>query len=144
MTQYQDASRAYKIAQKKMLDNDAFSQWLGIQILDIRPGFCKLHMEVTSQMTNGFGIAHGGICFALADSALAFAANAHGRQAKSVDTSIAHFHAVNIGDSLIATTEEQIIKHKLGVYTVNIYNQENKKVAFFKGTVYRSSQDWSI
>ena len=68
----------------KMLSGDAFSKWLGIEILDISNGYCKLKMKVRKEMTNGFNIAHGGITYSLADSALAFAANSDGIQSSYV------------------------------------------------------------
>ena len=77
------------LAQKvvnKMLSGDSFSNWLGIEIIEISKGYCKLKMRVREEMTNGFGIAHGGIAFSLADSALAFAANSDGIQSLSVET----------------------------------------------------------
>ena len=64
----------------KMINGDAFSQWLGIEVLEITEGSCKLKMTVRKEMTNGFNIAHGGISYSLADSALAFAANSDGIQ----------------------------------------------------------------
>ena len=67
--------RAEKIV-SKMINGDAFSQWLGINVIKVSEGFCKLEMRVRKEMTNGFNIAHGGISYSLADSALAFAANA--------------------------------------------------------------------
>src|SRR5678816_4709885 len=74
----------------RMYNEDYFSQWLGIQRLEEEPGFCILQLEVRPEMTNGFGIAHGAITYALADSALAFASNSHGRKAVSIETSINH------------------------------------------------------
>src|SRR5262245_35064684 len=59
----------------RMYNEDYFSQWLGIRRLEEEPGFCILELEVRAEMTNGFGIAHGAITYALADSALAFASN---------------------------------------------------------------------
>ena len=70
----------------KMIDSDSFSKWLGIEVLEITEGYCKLRMKVRKEMTNGFFIAHGGICYSLADSALAFAANSDGTQALSIET----------------------------------------------------------
>ena len=61
-----------------MFTNDAYSQWLGIERLNVAPGVCDLRMTVRSEMLNGFAIAHGGISYSLADTALAFASNAHG------------------------------------------------------------------
>ena len=62
----------------KMINGDAFSNWLGIKVMNVSKGYCKLKMRVRDEMTNGFGIAHGGIAFSLADSALAFAAISDG------------------------------------------------------------------
>ena len=73
-----------------MISGDAFSQWLGIEVLKISEGKCTLQMIVRDEMTNGFNIAHGGIAYSLADSALAFAANSDGIQSLSIETSISH------------------------------------------------------
>ena len=136
--------KAYKIAKEQMYDSDAFSQWLGIEIVDLDAGSSTLKMIVRKEMTNGFGIAHGGISYSLADTALAFASNAHGRHSLSVETSISHTQAVKIGDVLFAEASEESLNHKIGVYRILIKNQDDKTVAIFKGVVYRSSKEWSI
>ncbi len=125
----------------KMLNGDAFSQWLGIEILEISEGFCKLKMTVRDEMTNGFDIAHGGIAYSLADSALAFAANSHGIQSVSIETSISHTEKVVAGDVLIAKAKE-IYTDKTGIYSVVIVNQNKDMIAHFKGTVYRTGKKW--
>ena len=125
-----------------MYNNDLFSQWLGIERVLVEEGKCVLKMFVRKEMLNGFDIAHGGICYSLADSALAFASNSHGRKAVSVETSISLTEQVKVDDVLTATAEEISLTNKIGVYYVTVTNQENKKVAFFKGTVYRTSKDW--
>ena len=58
-----------------MMDNDLFSQWLGIEILEIKEGYSRIQMTIRNEMVNGFGIVHGGIPFSMADSAFAFACN---------------------------------------------------------------------
>ena len=126
----------------KMFDQDAFSQWLGIEIVDVSDGYCQLKMTVRNDMLNGFKIAHGGIAYSLADSALAFASNSNGKKSLSVETSISHTISVKDGDKLTATTEELSISDKIGIYHITITNQENQEVAFFKGTVYRTSKNW--
>lgn len=128
----------------KMYDKDWFSQWLGIQRLEIMPGRCVLRMTIRKEMLNGFGIAHGGITYSLADSALAFASNSHGRMSVSVETSISHTESLKEGDVITATAEEMSLSNKVGVYHVSVTNQDNKVVALFKGTVYRTSKDWDI
>jgi len=126
----------------KMIGGDAFSQWLGIEVLEVAVGFCKLKMTVRDEMTNGFNIAHGGIAYSLADSALAFAANSYGIQSLSVETSISHNKKVMSGDSLIAKTQEISKNDKSAVYNINITNQNNIEIALFKGTVYRTKREW--
>ena len=135
-------NKAEEVIRNKMYANDAFSKWLGIEIIKMGEGTCELKMKVRGEMTNGFAIAHGGITYSLADSALAFASNSYGKKAVSVETSISHTLAVKEGDVLTAKAEEQHMSDKIAVYQIVVTNQENKKVAFFKGTVYRTSSDW--
>ncbi len=126
----------------KMMEHDAFSQWLGIEVEHVEAGVCRLSMQIRAEMLNGFGIAHGGITYSLADSALAFASNAHGRQALSIDTSINHIESLREGDVIKATAREDALKNKFGFYTIEI-RANDKLVARFKGTVYRSEKVWS-
>ena len=126
----------------KMFQQDAFSQWLGINIVDVSEGYCQLTMKVRKEMLNGFHIAHGGIAYSLADSALAFASNSHGRKSLSVETSISHMVSIKAGDMLTAMTKELTRSDKIGVYLITITNNENQEIAIFKGTVYRTSKDW--
>ena len=126
----------------KMISEDAFSRWLGIKVLEITEGYCKLEMTVRNEMTNGFNIAHGGISYSLADSALAFAANSDGIQSLSVETSISHTKKVISGDTLIAETQEISKDDKNALYNINITNQNNIEIAHFKGKVYRTEREW--
>ncbi|MAH97954.1 MAG: thioesterase [Euryarchaeota archaeon] len=136
-------TKTQKMIYNEMFVKDAFSKWLGIEIIEISKGYSQLKMIVTEKMLNGFKIAHGGITYSLADSALAFASNAHGNKCISIETSISHTDSVNLGDILIATTEELSLTNKTGLYLVTISNQNNKEIAYFKGTVYRTSKEWS-
>lgn len=128
----------------RMMEKDWFSQWLGIERLDEGPGHCTLRMRVRREMLNGFAIAHGGISYSLADSALAFASNSHGRHAVSIETSISHVRPVHEGDVLTARAIEEHLSHKIGVYRVVVTNQDDQQVALFKGTVYRTSREWEV
>lgn len=129
---------------EKMFDADWFSQWLGIEKVLVESGKCVLRLSVKKEMLNGFGIAHGGITYSLADSALAFASNSHGRMAVSIETSISHTKSLKEGDVITATAEELSLTDKIGVYQVNIINQNQETVALFKGTVYRTPKNWEI
>ena len=125
----------------KMLQNDFFSHWLGINVESIEEGTCKLSMTIRKEMLNGFAIAHGGITYSLADSALAFASNSHGRQSVSIDTSINHFETLKEGDKIMAVAKQEALKNKFGFYTIEV-KKENTIVAIFKGTVFRSDKEW--
>lgn len=128
----------------EMYNNDAFSQWLGIERVEGGAGKSVLKMTVRKEMLNGFGIAHGGITYSLADSALAFAANGHGIQSMSIETSISHTKAVKEGDILIAEAMEKSLTSKIGIYEIVVRNQHSQTVALFKGTVYRTGKEWEV
>jgi len=124
-----------------MFTHDPFSQWLGIERIKIEPGHCILKMQIRREMLNGFSIAHGGIAFSLADSALAFASNSHGRKSLSIETSISHTVSLQEGDIILATANEISLSNKIGIYDV-IISKDDNAVAFFRGTVYRTSKEW--
>ena len=126
----------------EMMAEDKFSQWLGIETLLIEQGHCIIRMKVREEMVNGFGIAHGGIAFSFADSALAFASNAYGRLSVALECSISFAIAVKVGDELICEAKELSITNKTATYLMEIKNQKEQKVAFFKGTVYRTNKIW--
>jgi len=128
---------------KQMLEKDAFSQWLGIEVLKAEKGSCKLKMLVRDEMCNGFGIIHGGITFSFADSALAFASNAHGRLSVALECSMAYPKAVKVGDVLIAEATEVSLTNKIGIYNISVTNQNNQIVGVFKGMVYRTAKEWN-
>jgi acyl-CoA thioesterase len=127
-----------------MMAEDFFSQWLGIKVLEIKEGSCKLKLTVRKDMLNGFGIAHGGITYCMADSALAFASNGYGNQCVSIETSISHTSKVSEGDVLTAEARELNRGHKIAIYEVIIFNQEYKNVALFKGTIYNTEKKWQV
>ncbi len=133
---------APKLVVDKMYNNDPFSKWLGIKRIEDGAGKSVLQLTVRQEMLNGFGIAHGGITYSLADSALAFAANGHGRMSVSVETSISHTEQVKEGDILTTLVEEMSLSNKIGIYHITIRNQHDQTVALFKGTVYRTSKKW--
>lgn len=128
----------------EMYANDAFSQWLGIERVEEAAGRSVLKMTVRREMLNGFGIAHGGITYSLADSALAFASNAHGMQSMSIETSISHTKTVKEGDVLLAEAKEISLTTRIGIYQIAITDQKNEIVALFKGTVYRTKKEWEV
>ncbi|HYC49571.1 MAG TPA: hydroxyphenylacetyl-CoA thioesterase PaaI [Gemmatimonadaceae bacterium] len=123
-----------------MVERDAFSRWLGLEVLEIAPRRSVVQMQVRAEMVNGFGVAHGGIAYSLADSALAFAANTHGKVTVAIDNAISYPRAVQVGDVLTATADEDGASNRLGFYRVRVENQKDELVATFRGTVYRTEK----
>jgi len=127
---------------EKMMSRDTFSQWLGIEVLEVGAGNCVLRMKIREEMCNGFGIAHGGISFSFADSALAFACNSQGKHALSIETSISHTKSLNVGDVITATAVEKSKSNRIAIYEVIVTNASGDTVALFKGTVFRKDTLW--
>lgn len=123
---------------EKMLRDDDFSRWLGIEVLEIAPGRSTLRMTVRDEMMNGFRTAHGGIAYSLADSALAFATNTGGFISVAMDCTISYPAAVRTGDVLTATAIEESTTNKLAFCSVTVRKQNDTVVAHFRGTVYRT------
>ena len=125
----------------KMLSLDPFSQWLGIEILECEIGRCKVGMTIRKEMLNSMQKAHGGISYALADTAFGFAANTNGRYAVSIETSINHIEALDEGDYISAVATLESLKNKLGFYIIEVKKQDTL-VALFKGVVFRTAKEW--
>ena len=123
-----------------MLEKDAFSRWLGVELVTLRPRACTLRMRVRDDMLNGFGVSHGGIVYSLADSALAFASNTNGHVTVSVDNTISYPVPVQVGDDLIAVAEEETAGARMGFYRVMVARQDGTIVALLHATVYRTAQ----
>ena len=125
----------------KMLSLDAFSQWLGIEILDVKMGYCKVGLRIRKDMLNSMNNAHGGIAYSLADTAFGFAANTHGNYAVSIESSISHIEPLKEGDYIKAESVIRKIKNRLGFKIVEVKHGD-ELVALFKGVVYRTSKKW--
>lgn len=123
-----------------MMQHDLFSQWLGIEVLEVTEGHSKIKMTIRPEMVNGFGIIHGGIAFSLADSAFAFACNNRNVLSVALDTSINFIKPVHVGDVLTADAKELHNGKSTGLYHINIYNQKEHLVAQFKGLCYRTDK----
>jgi acyl-CoA thioesterase len=124
-----------------MMARDAFSQWLGIAVVTVKPEESVVRMTVRAEMVNGFGVAHGGIAYSLADSALAFAANTNGNITVAIDNGITYPASIHVGDVLTAACAKDSTTRRLGFYRVTVKNQRDETVATFKGTVYRTEKE---
>ena len=123
-----------------MMENDLFSRWLGIKVLDVKDGYSKIKMTVREEMINGFGIVHGGIAFSLSDSAFAFACNNRNNLSVALDTSINFTKPVHVGDVLTAEAKELHNGKSTGLYHITVTNQRDHIVALFKGTCFRTNK----
>jgi len=123
-----------------MLEKDFFSQWMGIEVLEVKLGYCRIRMQVRKEMLNGFGILHGGVSFAMADSALAFASNSHGRLSVGLNNSISYPNPSMEGDLIEAEAKEISLGYKTATYDISLTNQDSKIIGLFRGTVYRTSK----
>jgi|SRR5665213_1266705 len=135
-----DNNQLAKQAVDYLLQNDFFSQWLGIEVMEIKEGYSKIKMTIRKEMINGFGIVHGGITFSLADSAFAFACNNRNNLSVALDTSINFIKPVHLDDVLIAEAKELHNGKSTGLYQISITNQNGHLVAVFKGTCFRTGK----
>ncbi|MEO7343970.1 MAG: hydroxyphenylacetyl-CoA thioesterase PaaI [Methylotenera sp.] len=135
-----DKDRLANTVVSHMMEHDLFSQWLGIEVLEIKEGYSKIKMTVRKEMINGLGIVHGGIPFSLADSAFAFACNNRNVLSVALDTSINFIKPVHVDDVLTAEAKELHNGKSTGLYHITITNQKNHAVALFKGLCYRTDK----
>lgn len=122
---------------KKLYSQDAFSQWLGITLIDVKENYCLIEMPIKQEMINGLKTVHGGVTFSLADSALAFSSNNRGDVAVALNCYINFVKAVKLGDILRAESIVMSETRKTAVYDINVKNQDDVLVAGFRGTVYK-------
>ena len=123
-----------------MMNNDFFSQWMNVEVIEVKEGYSKIKMTIRKEMVNGFGIVHGGIPFSLADSAFAFACNNRNNLSVALDVTITFTKAVSVGDILTAEAKEVHNGRSTGVYLISVFNQNNEQVALFKGTCFRTGK----
>jgi acyl-CoA thioesterase len=116
-----------------MLARDRSSAALGIAIEIVAPGEAVATMRVRDDMMNGFDVIHGGLTFALADTAFAFACNSHGQQMVAASAQIEFLRPAVAGDTLSASAREDHRGRRSGYYTVDVRNQRDELVALFRG-----------
>ena len=122
-----------------MMAADAFSQALGMEVVEVRPRAATVRMTVREDMRNGFGVCHGAVPFALADSALAFASNTHGNITVSIENSIRYPRPIVPGDVLTAAAEQESETNRLAFFRVTVRRGE-EIVALFHGTVFKTNR----
>ena len=120
-----------------MYERDTASRALGMRIVRVEPGFAELEMPVRDDMLNGHAICHGGLIFALADSAFAFACNSYNLSTVASGCAIEFIAPAREGDVLTARARERQLAGRTGVYDVEVTNERREVVALFRGKSYR-------
>lgn len=131
-----DAQALAERAVAHLLSTDAFTRWLGVEVLEVAPRRSVARMTVRAEMLNGFGIVHGGVTFAFADSVFAFACNSHGSISVAVENVMSYPNPAREGDVLTATAEAEYAPRRIGTYRVTLVNQRGEPVGLFRGTCY--------
>lgn len=124
--------RAEKSAQAMWIDDHA-SQWFGMTLDHIDEGTAVLSLVVKQEHVNGLGSCHGGVSFALADSAFAFACNSRNQPTVAQHNTITYIAPASIGDKLTATAREISLIGRSGIYDVEVCNQLGAVIAQFRG-----------
>lgn len=124
---------------EEVMKRDFAAQALGIKCLGVAEGYAKLSMLVRHDMLNGLSVCHGGMIFALADTAFAYACNSRNRKTLAQQCTINFINSSVEGDTLIAEAQELSLKGRVGIYDISITNGDGQKVAEFRGTSYGTS-----
>ena len=104
-----------------------------IEIEEVREGYARIAMVVRADMLNGKSIAHGGIIFALADTAFAYACNSRNVNTVAQSATVNFLAPGQLGDRLVAEAREEVLTGRSGVYHVTVRNQKDEKIAVFQG-----------
>jgi acyl-CoA thioesterase len=131
------AQRTAERSAAALFERDRASQALGMQLSGVRPGWAQVTMSVRADMLNGHGSCHGGLLFALADSAFAFACNSYNEATVAAAASIDYLAAAREGDRLTAEARELWRTRRNGIYEITVSNQRDERVALFRGRSYR-------
>lgn len=128
----------------RMVADDAFSRWLALEVIEVAPARAVVRMTVRPEMCNGFAVCHGGVTFAFADSAFAFACNTQGNLAVSIENSITYPAAARAGDELTAVATETARSNRILYYQVTVTNAAGTLVGSFRGTAYRTEKPHQV
>lgn len=128
-----DADEIAQLSKIAMWRDDRASQGMGMEIMEVGPGYAKLAMPVTERMLNGHGTCHGGFIFSLADSAFAFACNSHGQPAVAQHCSITYVAPGRLGMRLVAEARERQRADRSGIYDITVRDEAGTVIAEFRG-----------
>jgi len=124
---------------KAFFKNDRFAALTGIEIVDVSKGFCKAKMEIANKHLNAANVVQGGAIFTLADFAFALASNSHGQLALAINVNISFLKGKSSG-TLYAIASEVADPKRIGVYNVNVTDENGEMIACFNGIAYRKNE----
>ena len=122
---------------RERIESDAFCETLGIDVVELDSGYARTQLTITEDLLNFHDTPHGGAIYSLADAAFAAASNSHGETAVALETNISYLEAVDVGETLTATAEETHIAGKTAEYEIVITDENENRIATFRGRVYR-------
>jgi acyl-CoA thioesterase len=125
-------SLAARVAAAMLAAEGTGPAW-GLEIEEAREGYARVRMTVRAEMLNGHGTAHGGLIFALADSAFAYACNGRNLRSVAAQASIVYLEPAREGDVLVAEAEERALVGRSGVYQVAVRTTDGRAIAEFTG-----------
>jgi acyl-CoA thioesterase len=116
-----------------MLSAEGTGPAWGIRIEEARTGYARVSMTVRADMLNGHGIVHGGMVFALADTAFAYVCNGRNEKTVAAQASIVFLGSAAEGETLISEAEEAATAGRSGVTRVSVHTSEGRPIAEFTG-----------
>ncbi len=136
-----DMDNTVKYVTEHIRKHDMLVELFGMEIIETGPGLSRLSMKVGENHLNAANLCHGAVLFALADVAFALAANCHGKMALAIEAAMNYFRPVKPGQRVTCECRELFQGRRTGTYQAELYNEENKKVAFFKATAFRVDEE---
>jgi acyl-CoA thioesterase len=134
-----EAQRLAERAAEALLANDSASAMLGMQLVEVKPGYARMTMRIRPDMVNGHHLCHGGLIFTLADSAFAVSCNSHNDNTVAAAGSIDFLAPAREGDELTAEAQELWRSGRSGIYEITVANQRGERIALFRGRSQRIS-----
>jgi acyl-CoA thioesterase len=123
---------ANAVAHGMLADEGTGPAW-GIVIEEARAGYARLSMVIRADMLNGHRIVHGGMVFALADTAFAYVCNGRNEKTVAAQASIVFLGSADQGETLIAEAEEAATAGRSGVTRVSVRTSTGRPIAEFTG-----------
>ncbi len=128
---------------KDYFQKDRFAAFSGVEIVEVKEGYCKAKMEIEDRHLNAANVVQGGAIFTLADLAFAAASNSRGQLALAINVNISFFKGKSKG-TLFATATEVCNPKRIGAYDVTVTDEDNEVIARFNGLVYRKNENHSF